>query len=993
MIELRTLGTLELVSADSSSVGSVLAQPRRAALLCYLALATPRGFHRRDTLFSLFWPEYDAEQARHALRQSVYFLRRTLGAKTIVSRGDEELALAPEQVRCDVWEFDTAINQGRPAEALTLYRGDLLAGFHISAAPDFEHWLDEVRSRLRQRAGEAGWALAAVREREGDAAGAAEAARRAAALSPTDETALRRLILLLERVGDRAAAVRAYEAFALELKTEYELEPSGETQELLARIRAERGEHHPAGLGQHRRFSPPAWHGNPNAGMVPDPVPSTHSLAPIGSVPNQPPVQPSPPLPAGQLPRTATDPVPGENSEIAGLGVLERTVRYRPRSVLLGAAALGLLASMGLYLFSLQRRLGSGLAEAPAADAAPSIAILPFDIRGAGFETWREGMVDVLSTNLSGVPGVRAVHSRTVLARWRERVKDAGAADLEMALDVASRTGARYAVIGSVVTSGRGMRLSAGVYDVPRRKMIRTGQVEGPAENIFGLVDQLSLEVLRVALPDGKQDKTPFGLARATTSSLPALKAYLQGEALFRGSDFESAGRAYRRAVQADSTFALAWARLSLIQGWTATDPPDSLALVNAVRFADRLPAHEAALLRAGIASRDGKLSGMAVLRDEVRKYPDDAQAWYLLGEDYQHLGAQALVGREDADRAFGRAIELDPSFAPAYIHLIENAFAWGDSARAARLLEKYRQLAPGDRYSAAYPVSFALAFGDSAGLPRGWAGLETLQFPTHLLALGSLLSGPGSPRSTWLRGELLRFASERSDRFALLAINLFWARIGRGEIRSALQELERPAVPDKWKAGMFYTLHSWDLPGASELLESSLLRVDSSDIFQLFSGGAYAVDRARWDEHAKALSRVRAIAGNLRVASDTVQADFAHAAARGLEGYGWWRRGEKEKALELLSVAQREATRWEASGYRSREELNALLRHWLGLLLEEVGRPRDALPYFQSFQWYEVDPLAARDRARLHEQLGELDQARKAYVFFIDNWQDADPE
>src|SRR5918994_393583 len=185
-------------------------------------------------------------------------------------------------------------------------------------------------------------------------------------------------------------------------------------------------------------------------------------------------------LPAGQLPRTASDPVPGENSEIAELAGLERTVLYR-RSVLLGAAALGLLASIGLYLFSPQLRLGSGLAEAPAADAASTIAILPFDIRGPGFEAWREGMVDVLSTNLSGVPGVRAVHSRTVLARWRERVKDAEAADLETALDVASRTGAQYAVIGSVVTSGRGMRLTAGVYDVPRRRIIRTGQVEGPA--------------------------------------------------------------------------------------------------------------------------------------------------------------------------------------------------------------------------------------------------------------------------------------------------------------------------------------------------------------------------------------------------------------------------------------------------------------------------------------------------------------------------------
>jgi TolB-like protein/DNA-binding SARP family transcriptional activator len=262
MIELHTLGALELTSADSKAVGGVLAQPRRAALLCYLALATPRGFHRRDTLFALFWPEYDADAARHALRQSIYFLRRALGTDAIVSRGDEELALAPDQVRCDVWAFDAAVEEGRPADALALYRGELLAGFHISAAPDFERWLDEERSRLRQRAGEAGWALAAARERAGDAAGAAAAARRAAALFPTDETAVRRLILLLESVGDRVAAVRAYEAFAWKLEGEYELEPSAETREVAARIRAELGDGQTVAPGSQGVPSPAAPAGN-----------------------------------------------------------------------------------------------------------------------------------------------------------------------------------------------------------------------------------------------------------------------------------------------------------------------------------------------------------------------------------------------------------------------------------------------------------------------------------------------------------------------------------------------------------------------------------------------------------------------------------------------------------------------------------------------------------------------------------------------------------
>ena len=267
MIELRTLGVLELTSAESGGVGSVLAQPRRTALLCYLALALPRGFHRRDTLFALFWPDNDAEQARHALRQSVYFLRRALGANSIVSRGDEELALAPNQVCCDAWAFEAAVDQGRPADALALYRGELLAGFHISAAPDFERWLDQERGRLRQRAGEAGWALAAVREREGDAAGAMEAARRAVAFSPTDETALRRLILLLERVGDRAAAVRAYEAFAWKLEGEYELEPSTETRALVARIRTETKDSHATATDHQSGFSPSVANGNSKAGM------------------------------------------------------------------------------------------------------------------------------------------------------------------------------------------------------------------------------------------------------------------------------------------------------------------------------------------------------------------------------------------------------------------------------------------------------------------------------------------------------------------------------------------------------------------------------------------------------------------------------------------------------------------------------------------------------------------------------------------------------
>src|SRR2546427_8673502 len=71
MIELRMLGRLSLTGADGREVRGLLGQPRRLALLAYLAAASPQGFHRRDTLLALFWPELDQEHARAALRQAL----------------------------------------------------------------------------------------------------------------------------------------------------------------------------------------------------------------------------------------------------------------------------------------------------------------------------------------------------------------------------------------------------------------------------------------------------------------------------------------------------------------------------------------------------------------------------------------------------------------------------------------------------------------------------------------------------------------------------------------------------------------------------------------------------------------------------------------------------------------------------------------------------------------------------------------------------------
>ncbi|HEX3236540.1 MAG TPA: BTAD domain-containing putative transcriptional regulator [Gemmatimonadales bacterium] len=241
MIQLRLLGSVALTGPAGEEPSGVLRQPKGLALLAYLAVASPRGYHRRDTLLALFWPERDMEHARAALRHWLYTLRRALGEGVILSRGDEEVGLAPDRFWCDAAAFEDAAAAGRPEEASDLYQGDLLAGFHLSDAPEFERWLEEARARFRDRATQAAWSLAGDNDGSARLPVAVRWARRGLALAPYDESGVRRLMALLDRKGDRAQAVREYEQFARRLAVDLELEPSTETVALAEAIRRRQG--------------------------------------------------------------------------------------------------------------------------------------------------------------------------------------------------------------------------------------------------------------------------------------------------------------------------------------------------------------------------------------------------------------------------------------------------------------------------------------------------------------------------------------------------------------------------------------------------------------------------------------------------------------------------------------------------------------------------------------------------------------------------------
>ena len=239
MIELRTLGSVDLRTTKGGEADAVLRQPKRLAILAYLAADTPRRFHRRDTLLALFWPDLDEEHARAALRRSLHFLRQGLGPEVLESRGDEEVAVPERALRCDATELERALATGDPERALSLYHGPFLDGLHVEgASSEFQEWLDRRREALRRAAATAAGLLVERGEREGRMAQAAVWARRSLDLLPDDEATLRRLLTLLDRAGDRPGAIHAYEEFANRMAQELDLEPSPETRALAASIRA-----------------------------------------------------------------------------------------------------------------------------------------------------------------------------------------------------------------------------------------------------------------------------------------------------------------------------------------------------------------------------------------------------------------------------------------------------------------------------------------------------------------------------------------------------------------------------------------------------------------------------------------------------------------------------------------------------------------------------------------------------------------------------------
>ena len=340
----------------------------------------------------------------------------------------------------------------------------------------------------------------------------------------------------------------------------------------------------------------------------------------------------------------------------------------RARVAAAAGAAVALVAAAALF----QRAPG------PPAGVNPrhSILVLPFDnLRDDRAVDWlRDGSVSMLGLNLSQWNDLTVVdHERLHDLLAKHRVRAGDDVGLELARRLAREAGVWTVVLGDFTQAGDSLHLAARVYDVASGNRVDVARVDDrTGADVRPLFDQLAAKLLDLS---GAPNEVRIGLARSTTASLEAYRAYLTGVEQLNRWDLAGAERELQRAIQIDTTFGLAYYKLALTRGWLVgiSDSIADAAIVRATAYSGNLPAHDRTVINAYRAFLGGEFAdARAAYQQLLARDGSDADAWYGLGEAWYHdtTGTNEAPHWTQAIRAFKRTLSLDPDYALAYEHV-----------------------------------------------------------------------------------------------------------------------------------------------------------------------------------------------------------------------------------------------------------------------------------------------------------------------------------
>jgi eukaryotic-like serine/threonine-protein kinase len=390
------------------------------------------------------------------------------------------------------------------------------------------------------------------------------------------------------------------------------------------------------------------------------------------------------------------------------------------------------------------------------------VAVVPFRIAGAdpSLAYLREGMLDLLAAKLTGDGGPRAADPRSVMSVWRRQVGDEQR-DLpqDSAMLLARQLGAGRLLLGGIVGTGHRLVINASLLEVPGGGARAEANVAGSPDSLGVMIDRLTGELLAREAGEATQR-----VAELTTTSLPALRAYLQGQAAYRRGRYEEAVGWFERALNQDSTFALGALGLVYAGIWEA--PATSLRAISiASRLRERLSARDRVILAAIAGSRYPApypfVQHIAGWERATEVLWDSPEAWYQLGDVLFHRAPVTDIGwrLQRAAAAFRRALELDSTFSAPLDHLVEIAVLTGDTAAVRHLGKLYVERFPESELADFVRWRMTVVLGiDSvrAGL-RSEFDRMNIRSLTRIVALAQL-SGIGledvEPAATALRRE-----------------------------------------------------------------------------------------------------------------------------------------------------------------------------------------------------------------------------------------------
>ena len=947
-LAVRLLGGAAIEEAGTPLSGR--ATHRHAlALLAFLA-ASPGRSASRDKLVACLWPEAAPDSVRHRLNVALYDLRKALGKQAIVSAGDD-LRLDASAVWVDVVRFEEAVARGDMDEAIALYRGAFLDGFYIPESLEFEQWTESERERIARAFGRALEKRAREAEKRGDFAAAARSWRRLAEQDPYGSRAVVGLMRSLEAAGERGEALRVAERHARILAQELGAAPDPAVVALARRLRSGDGT------------------------SLPEPA----ILAPVGAAED--PVKEEPEAPA-----------PAAPTQLPGARRLRRVATAGTVAVALAIAALPWVTPEG----------------STADEIVPDRAVvLPFVVRGdEEFDYLGEGMAEILGTTLDGVGTLRTVDAHAVLGFIRR--SDLDPADPAVGRTVAEHFGAGRFVIGSIVESGRRLHVQATLYRTDGTIEARVAAGAGGDEEFFQMVDVLTRRLLIPSFDPREERLTR--LAVTTSSSLAALKAYLQGEGRLRAGEYEAAAEGFRRAVREDSTFALAWYRLAVAAEWSFQPHDAAVAVERALRLADRLPERDRLLLVGWDAYARGEADrAEAVYLRILDDRPDEMEAWLQLGEIRFHYAPSRRRTIADSRSAFERVLDLEPSHEGARIHLARVAAHERDLATLDSHLQWLLANHPGGQATLEARGLRAFAARDA---PAARRLAQDLRGKDSYMALGVLLGQfhvghvDGMEWAAALLTDARRPVEVRTAGHAILAL----VRLSTGRLAEAREAIVAAESLDPLRGGELRALVA-SLPflpsdpaalaAAQEALErgeaaahdESFFLPDHEAVRPLLRPYLRGLLSAALGEREEALRRAAEIE---RMSSPAADPTLARDLALGVRAEVLRREGRAREALQALEQVR------EPPGYElvlpSPFQPRARERYLRALLLDEQGRDEAALAAYTatgSRSLYDL-PYRAPIQLRLgalHDRAGDRPRAAEAYARFFALWRRADAE